>query len=53
MIGDELDSPHGGSREPRRRSGGARGALAAAARLPAVRLTVGQHSDALCIGTVS
>jgi len=52
MIGDELIRPHGGVLVNRVADPAARGAaLAAAARLPAVRLTVVQHSDALCIAT--
>ena len=52
MIGDELIRPHGGVLVNRVADPAARAAaLAAAARLPAVRLTVVQHSDALCIAT--
>jgi len=52
MIVDELIRPHGGVLVNRIAAPAARaGALAAAARMPAVRLNAVQHSDLLCIAT--
>ena len=52
MITDELIRPHGGVLVDRITAPAALGgALAAAARLPAVRLNAVQHSDLVCIAT--
>jgi len=52
MITDELIRPHGGVLVDRIAAPAALGgALAAAARLPAVRLNAVQHSDLVCIAT--
>jgi sulfate adenylyltransferase len=52
MIVDELIRPHGGVLVNRIAAPAERaGALAAAARMPAVRLNAVQHSDLLCIAT--
>jgi sulfate adenylyltransferase len=52
MTADDLIRPHGGVLVNRIAAPGARAAaLAAAARMPAVRLNAVQHSDLLCIAT--